>query len=127
MSVRKLRFGVLISGSGTNLQAIIDASESGALDADVAVVISNHDSARGLVRAKDHGIPGVYVDRASFSSPREYNARIRDILRDNVCDYVVMAGYMRLLGREVLDLLPQQGRQPAPGPPAELSGCKWDP
>jgi len=108
MSVRKMRFGVLISGSGTNLQAVIDASESGALDADVAVVISNHDSARGLVRAKEHGIPAVYVDRGAYASPREYNARIRDILRDHVCDYVVMAGYMRLLGREVLDFFPNR-------------------
>lgn len=108
MTVRKTRFGVLISGSGTNLQAVIDASESGALDADVAVVISNHDSARGLVRAKEHGIPAVYIDRGAYASPREYNAALRDILRDNVCDYVVMAGYMRLLGKEVLDFFPDR-------------------
>lgn len=108
MIARKLRLGVLISGSGTNLQAIIDASESGALDADIAAVISNHDSARGLVRAKDHQIPGVFVDRGAYASPREYNARIRDILREYLCDYVVMAGYMRLLGREVLDFFPNR-------------------
>lgn len=108
MTDRKLRLGVLISGSGTNLQAIIDASEAGALDADVAVVISNHDSARGLVRAKEHGIDGVYIDRGRYTSPREYNAAIRDILRDHVCDYVVMAGYMRLLGKEVLDFFPNR-------------------
>lgn len=105
---RKVRFGVLISGSGTNLQAIIDARESGALDADVAVVISNHDSARGLVRARDHGIDAVYIDRSNYASPRLYNAAIRDILRDHVCDYVVMAGYMRLLGHEVLDFFPNR-------------------
>ena len=105
---RKLRFGVLISGSGTNLQAVIDAVESGALDAEVAVVISNHDSARGLVRAKDHGIDAVYIDRGVYPSPREYNAAIRDILRDHVVDYVVMAGYMRLLGKEVLDFFPNR-------------------
>ena len=108
MTDRKTRFGVLISGSGTNLQAVIDATESGALDAEVAVVISNHDSARGLVRAKDHGIDAVYVDRAAYPSPRDYNAAIRDILRDHVCDYVVMAGYMRLLGKEVLDFFPDR-------------------
>ena len=108
MSIRKLRLGVLISGSGTNLQAVIDASESGALDADVMVVISNHDSARGLVRAKEHGIAAVYIDRGAYSTPREYNAKIRDILSEHVCDYVVMAGYMRLLGREVLDFFPNR-------------------
>jgi phosphoribosylglycinamide formyltransferase-1 len=108
MSLSKLRLGVLISGSGTNLQAVIDASEAGVLDASVVVVISNHDSARGLVRAKEHGIPGVYIDRTGFASPREYNARIRDTLRDYECDYVVMAGYMRLLGKSVLDFFPNR-------------------
>jgi len=105
---RKLRLGVLISGSGTNLQAVIDASESGALDADVAVVISNHEGARGLVRAKEHGIDGVHIDRGAFATAREYNEKIRDILRDHVCDYVVMAGYMRLLGKPVLDFFPNK-------------------
>ena len=105
---RKTRLGVLISGSGTNLQAIIDASEAGTLDAEVVVVISNHDSARGLVRAKDHSIAGVYIDRGRYNSIREYNAAIRDILREYVVDYVVMAGYMRLLGKEVLDFYPNR-------------------
>ena len=108
MIQRKLRFGVLISGSGTNLQAVIDACESGALDAEVAVVISNHDAARGLVRAREHGIDAVWIDRGAYASPRLYNAAIRDILRDHVCDCVVMAGYMRLLGKEVLDFFPDR-------------------
>ena len=108
MIQRRMRIGVLISGSGTNLQAIIDASESGELEADVVVVISNHDSARGLVRAKDHGIEAVYIDRGRYPSVRDYNAAIRDILRDNVVDVVVMAGYMRLLGKEVLDFFPNR-------------------
>jgi len=107
MIAHRMRIGVLISGSGTNLQAIIDASESGALEADVAVVISNHDSARGLVRAKERGIDGVYVDRGRYASIREYNAAIRDILRDHAVDVVAMAGYMRLLGKEVLDFWPK--------------------
>jgi phosphoribosylglycinamide formyltransferase-1 len=98
-----IRLGVLISGSGTNLQAIIDACESGTLDAEVAVVISNHESAMGIERAKRHGIPAVFLDRGSFGGAREYNARIRDELRERGSDYVVMAGYMRLLGKEVLD------------------------
>jgi phosphoribosylglycinamide formyltransferase 1 len=108
MIQRRMRIGVLISGSGTNLQAIIDASEAGELEADVVVVISNHDSARGLVRAKEHGIDGVYIDRGKYNSIREYNAAIRDILRNYVVDVVVMAGYMRLLGNEVLDFFPNR-------------------
>jgi phosphoribosylglycinamide formyltransferase 1 len=98
-----VRFGVLISGSGTNLQAIIDACESGALDAEVGVVISNREVARGLDRARDHHIPAVWLDRNRFDSPRAYNAALRDELSKYRVDWVVMAGYMRLLGREVLD------------------------
>ncbi len=105
---RRMRIGVLISGSGTNLQAIIDASEAGTLAADVVVVISNHEGARGLVRAKEHGIDAVHIDRGRYNSIREYNAAIRDILREHVVDVVVMAGYMRLLGREVLDFWPNR-------------------
>lgn len=101
-----IHLGVLLSGSGTNLQAIIDACESGAIDAKVAVVISNHEGARGLDRAHKHGIDAVYIDRGSFTSPREYNAAIRDALRLREVGWVVMAGYMRLLGREVLDFFP---------------------
>jgi len=103
-----IRLGVLVSGSGTNLQAIIDACESGTLDAAVVVVVSNHDAARGLERARRHGIDAVYLDRSSFASPREYNAAVRDELRSHGVDWVVMAGYMRLLGREVLDFFPNR-------------------
>jgi phosphoribosylglycinamide formyltransferase-1 len=108
MTQKKVPLGVLISGSGTNLQAIIDAGESGALDAYVAVVVSNHESAAGLKRAKEHGIPGVHIDRGKFATTREYNAAIRDVLREHRCEYVVMAGYMRLLGKQVLDFYPNR-------------------
>ena len=103
-----IRLGVLISGSGTNLQAIIDAIDAGTLDAEVSVVISNHESARGLDRARKHNMAAVFIDRSNFSSPREYNARIRDELRDRGVDWVVMAGYMRLLGPEVLQFFPNR-------------------
>lgn len=105
---RRIRLGVLISGSGTNLQAIIDATESARLDAEVAVVISNHASARGLQRASNHGLPAVYLDRGNYESNQEFNAAIRDTLREHLVDVVVMAGYMRLLGKEVLDAYPMR-------------------
>jgi phosphoribosylglycinamide formyltransferase 1 len=108
MTPRRPRFGVLVSGSGTNLQAIIDAANTGALAADIAVVISNSGSAYGLTRARNHGIPAVHVDRASHPSPAEYNAAIRDALVEHGADWVVMAGYMRLLGNEVLEAFPNR-------------------
>jgi phosphoribosylglycinamide formyltransferase-1 len=103
-----IRLGVLISGSGTNLQAIIDACEAGTLDAEIAVVISNHEAARGIERAKKHNIPALFIDRGIFNTTREYNARLRDEFRERGVDYVVMAGYMRLLGKEVLDFFPNR-------------------
>jgi phosphoribosylglycinamide formyltransferase 1 len=104
----RIHLGVLISGSGTNLQAIIDACNDHSLNAEVAVVISDHFAARGLQRAKDSGIDAVYIDRSRFNSSREYNVELRNILRDHLVDYVVMAGYMRLLGKEVLDFFPDR-------------------
>jgi phosphoribosylglycinamide formyltransferase 1 len=101
-----IRLGVLISGSGTNLQAIIDAAEADTLDAEVAVVISDRADARGLERARAHGIEAVLVERGGFVSAADFNAAIRETLRDHTVEWVVMAGYMRLLGTEVLDAFP---------------------
>lgn len=104
----KMRIGVLISGSGTNLQAIIDACADGSLEAEVAVVISNHEEAYGLERARKAHIPAVWVDRTAYTTMAEYNLVIRDALREHECDIVAMAGYMRLLGKEVLDEFPDR-------------------
>jgi phosphoribosylglycinamide formyltransferase-1 len=104
----KLRIGVLLSGSGTNLQAILDASEAGTLAAEVAVVISNREDARGLERARKAGVPAIHVERASFNTAAEYNHAIAEHLHRYGAEYVVMAGYMRLLGKEVLDAYPMR-------------------
>ncbi len=104
----RLRLGVLISGSGTNLQAIIDACNEGRLDAEVRVVISNHDTAFGLERARRAGIRAVYLNRQQYDRPKAYNAAILQALRDNDVDTVVMAGYMRLLGANVLEAFPHR-------------------
>lgn len=103
---RRLRLGVLVSGSGTNLQAIIDSAEAGDLHADIAVVISNREDAGGLDRARRHHIAAVWVDPASFDSPQAYNEALRDELQGHGVDLVVMAGYMKLLGVAVLDAFP---------------------
>ena len=108
LTEEKARLGVLISGSGTNLQAIIDAIETRRLDAEVAVVVSNHPSAYGLERARLHSIPGVVVDRSAHENARFFNHAILGILQDHRVDVVVMAGYMRLLGREILAAYPDR-------------------
>ncbi|MBN2247882.1 MAG: phosphoribosylglycinamide formyltransferase [Coriobacteriia bacterium] len=100
-----LALGVLISGSGTNLQALIDAIAAGSLDARVAVVISNKEAAYGLERARKAGIPSVHIDPA-IGDYRAYNHAIREALENHGVELVVMAGYMRLLGTEVLRAFP---------------------
>jgi phosphoribosylglycinamide formyltransferase-1 len=103
-----MRLGVLISGGGTNLQAIIDASAEGRLDAEIAVVIANHEGAYGLERARKAGIPAIWIDRSKYDAPSAYNHAIREYLDEHEIDLVVMAGYMRLLGKEVLDAYPDR-------------------
>lgn len=93
----KLPIGVLISGSGTNLQAIIDAIEAGKLDAKIEVVVSNKANAFGVERARRHGIPTEVFDHRSFSSREAYDEAVVAILRQRRVALVVLAGFMRLL------------------------------
>ena len=91
------RLGVLVSGSGTNLQAIIDRIESGEINAEIACVISNNADAYALTRATRHGIPVVVHENARFSERRSYDAATVEILRSHKVDLVILAGFMRIL------------------------------
>jgi phosphoribosylglycinamide formyltransferase-1 len=102
----RLQIGVLISGGGTNLQAIIDAVDLGELDADIAVVISSHGDAYGLERARNADVPAVHIERTKYATIADFNHAIRETLDQYGVGVVVMAGYMRLLGREVLEAFP---------------------
>ncbi|MGH7827756.1 MAG: phosphoribosylglycinamide formyltransferase [Candidatus Binatia bacterium] len=94
---RQVPIGVLISGSGTNLQSIIDAIEARKLDARIAVVVSNRADAYGLVRAANHGIPTEVLDHKRFSSREAYDEAVVDILRARNVELAILAGFMRLL------------------------------
>jgi len=93
----KLPIGVLISGSGTNLEAIIDAIESGKLDARIEIVVSNRADAYGLVRANNHGLATQVLDHKRFPSREAFDQAVVEILRGRGVDLVVLAGFMRLL------------------------------
>ena len=95
--VRRVPMAVLISGSGTNLQAIIDAIEAQRLDAKIQVVLSNRADAYGLVRAKNHGIPVEVLDHKRFPSREAFDQAVVDILRAREVELAVLAGFMRLL------------------------------
>jgi len=99
----KLRIGVLASGRGSNLQAIIDASEHGKLDAEVVVVISDISDAYALERAKKHGIPGFHINPKNFKNKKEYEEAIVNKLREHDIRLVVLAGYMRLVTSVLID------------------------
>jgi phosphoribosylglycinamide formyltransferase-1 len=103
-----IRFGVLISGSGSNLQAILDACTAGEIDGEVMVVISNKGDAFGLERARHAGVAALHVDPAAFADRAGYDHAIREALEAHGVEYVVMAGYMKLLGVEVLDAFPSR-------------------
>ncbi len=93
----KLPIAVLISGSGTNLQSIIDAIESGKLDARIEIVLSNRADAYGLVRAINHRLLTEVLDHKKFTSREAFDEAVVGILRARGVELVVLAGFMRLL------------------------------
>jgi phosphoribosylglycinamide formyltransferase-1 len=102
------RLGVLISGRGSNLQSIIDAIAEKALDASIAVVISNRADARGLDRARDAGIEALHVSPRGFGDRDGYDRAIADALLSHRVTLVCLAGFMRLVGQPLLDAFPQR-------------------
>ncbi len=95
--MRKIRIAVLASGSGTNLQAIIDSCESGYIPGEVVVVISNKEDAYALERARNKNIPAYFINPKDYSSREEYDMAIGDIIEKYEADLIAMAGYMLLL------------------------------
>lgn len=99
---------VLISGNGSNLQAILDACTSGELDAQVAAVISNKADAYGLTRAKSAGVEAIHFAKQENESRREYDARLADKVTSIQADYVILAGWMRILSSFFLSSFPNK-------------------
>lgn len=89
--------GVLASGRGSNLQAIVDAIEAGRLNAKIGAVISDNPKANVLTRMADTGIPTICIDRRQFSSRQEFEAAVAEELNARHVELVVLAGFMRIL------------------------------
>ena len=94
---------VLISGNGSNLQAILDACASGELPASVVCVISNKADAYGIVRANNAGVEAIHFEKQGDESRNEYDARLAELVASKQPDYVVLAGWMRILTSSFLD------------------------
>ena len=96
-----LRLGVLVSGRGSNLQAIIDAIEAKTLDATIALVVSNKKNAMALERAKKHGVKGLFLDPKSVAGEleprRAYDEKLLQVLKDHGVQLVLLAGYMKIV------------------------------
>ena len=99
--VEKLRVGVLASGRGSNLKAIIDAIEAGHLDARIVLVLSNKKEAVALERARKHGLNDVFLNPKPFAgqadSREAYDRAVLDVLRKHDVELVLLAGYMKIV------------------------------
>jgi phosphoribosylglycinamide formyltransferase-1 len=104
----KLKLGVLVSGRGSNLQAIIDGIERGEIDAEIAVVISNHPDVLAIERARRHGLACEVVTREAYRSRREHHLAIIDVLRHRGVGLVVLAGFDRVLHPEACRAFPER-------------------
>ena len=102
-----LKIGILLSGSGTNFQAIADAIADG-LPLEIAHVVSSRPDAYGIERAKALGIPVLVLNREIYADPKAADQTIVDTLRASGVEYVVMAGYMRMVTNVMLDAFPNR-------------------
>jgi phosphoribosylglycinamide formyltransferase 1 len=102
-----MKIGVLVSGNGTNLQALLDAEERGDLDpATIVVVVSNRPDAPALQRATDAGKPAMIVDHKAYAERETFEDRLLEVLDEHGVEVVVLAGFMRLLTARFLDRYP---------------------
>jgi len=99
---KQYKLAALVSGHGSNLQAIIDSIERKELDAHLSIVISNIKDAPALARAKKHGIETVFIDPANYSNRKFYDQALIDKLKVTSVDLICLAGYMRILGEEFI-------------------------
>jgi len=103
-----LPLGVLVSGNGSNLQAIIDAITAGELDAEIRIVLCNVPTARGVERARKHGLHTVILSHSDFHTREAFDTRVVEILREGGVELVVLAGFNRLLSPVMMRAFPMR-------------------
>lgn len=102
------RLVVLISGNGSNLQAILDACASGELPASVVTVVSNKPDAYGLTRARNAGVEAIHFAKLENESRNEYDSRLANYVTTKLPNYIVLAGWMRILSSNFLACFPSR-------------------
>ncbi|MCL4455072.1 MAG: phosphoribosylglycinamide formyltransferase [Deinococcus sp.] len=116
------RLVVLVSGGGSNLQAILDACEQGELGARVVAVISNKKEAFALQRAERAGVRAIYFPKEKQQDRRAYDAKLAELVAEHKPDYVVLAGWMRILSQVFLDAFPGKVINLHPALPGRFPG-----
>ena len=104
----KFKLVVLVSGRGSNLQAIIDNIESNYLSADIALVLSNVKNAFALERGKKHGLDTVFLDPKTFPNRDDYENKMIEILQAKSIDLICLAGFMQILGKKFIQAFPDK-------------------
>ena len=102
MPLNIFKLAVLVSGRGSNLQAIIDSIDREELDAHLSIVISNTKDAMALKRAEKHGIKTIFIDPSTYLNSKEYDKALVLKLKEFSIDLICLAGYMRILGEDVI-------------------------
>ena len=102
MPLNIFKLAVLVSGRGSNLQAIIDSIDQEELNAHLSIVISNTKDAVALKRAEKHGIKTIFIDPSTYLNSKEYDKALVLKLKEFSVDLICLAGYMRILGKEVI-------------------------
>lgn len=107
--MNKIKIGVLVSGRGSNLQAVIDNIENGSLSAEISVVISDQADAFALERCRKHNIPAVHISSKGYKGRREeYDALLVQELKKRQVDLVILAGFMRIITKTLVQAFPNR-------------------
>ena len=105
----KARIAVLVSGGGTNLQALIDASKRGEIPSgEIALVLASNDKAYALTRAAENNIPSAVVKRKDFADQIAYEEKVKEVLTENGIDMIVLAGFMTILSENFTSAYPKR-------------------
>ncbi len=105
----KTKIAVFVSGGGTNLQALIDAAERGEMPSgEIALVLASNETAYALTRAAENGIPSAVVKRKDFPSQLAYEEKMKEILRENGVEMIVLAGFMSILSENFTSAYPKR-------------------
>ena len=103
-----VKLGVLVSGSGSNLQAIIDNIEAGRLDARIKIVISNVPGVFALERARKHGLPAMVISHKDYKSREDFDQKLVEVLKEYEVELVILAGFMRVVTPVLLRAFPMR-------------------